>query len=396
MIFTLLRDANKPLVPGNVQLTDTELAQNTITVAGVQRFVRLPQRLISPYTSALIKNFFPQDASPSAPINPTNGRLVDYYTNAPGRVRRHLGTMRVDHDFSENDQMNVVFNIQENTQATAPVVSPFTGLGLTQNDRSNRTLSISETHLFSPAIINEIRGGFNSQPNFRRSNQTLREFLQTIGFNEADIQAYGATVTPNALDTFGHPTVNFGTGFQNFTNGGRNTFRPLDVDLFTIGDTLTWIKGKHTMRGGADIVRNHAKDGFTSGRGSPRGVVNYTGAGPDAFARFLMGLPANTITYVNQFRPEMDVSNWEQGYFIQDDFKIHPRPTLNMGLRYEIITTFTEKNDLLVNFDPNFVSSTGRKGQFIIPSDKALPFVDPRYIAYGTTTADQRGLPVRW
>ena len=48
-----------------------------------------------------------------------------------------------------------VYNIQANTQALKPVVSPFTGLGLTQEDRQNHTLSLSEVHLFSPTLINQ-------------------------------------------------------------------------------------------------------------------------------------------------------------------------------------------------------------------------------------------------
>lgn len=71
----------------------------------------------------------------------------------------------------------------------------------------------------------------------------------------------------------------------------------------TFGDTITWLKGRHTIKAGADAVYNAAKDGFTSGRGNPRGLINYSGAGTDPLARFLMGLPANTVSFVNQFRP---------------------------------------------------------------------------------------------
>ena len=145
-------------------------------------------------------------------------------------------------------------------------------------------------------MINEARGGFNMQPNFRRSNNTLREFLQTIGFNEADITAYGAVTTPGALDTFGHPAIEFGTGFQNFTNGGRNTYRPLDQYLLTFGDTLTWVNGRHTIKGGADFVRNSALDGFTSGRGNPRGLITYTGAGTRC-VRAILGWVCRRIVF---------------------------------------------------------------------------------------------------
>jgi hypothetical protein len=388
--FSLLRDANKPLVPAGVNLTPEEIERNTVGGLG-QRFITIPQRLLNPTTSALVNTYFPQ-VNAGAPINATNGRLVDYFQNMPGRIRRHLGSVRVDHDFSDNDRIYVVYNGQANTQANAAVVSPFPALGLTLNDRTNHTLSISETHLFTPGLINEVRGGFNSQPNFRRSNNTLREFLTNIGMNEADIAAYGDVITPSALDTFGHPAIHV-SGFAALSNGGRNTYRPLDQYLLTFGDTLTWVKGRHTVKAGVDFVRNSALDGFTSGRNNPRGRLNYTGTGPDAWARFLIGLPANTVQYVNQFRPPMDVHNWEQGFFVLDDYRIHPRLTLNLGLRYEIITPFTEANDLMVNFDPNFQGPNGRKGRFVVPSEKTLQGLDPRFIAYGYTTADQIGVP---
>jgi hypothetical protein len=185
--------------------------------------------------------------------------------------------------------------------------------------------------------------------------------------------------------------VNLGT-FQGFTNGGRNTYRPLNQYLTTFGDTLSWMKGSHTFKFGADLVRNAAVDGFVANRGNPRGLVNYTGNGPDALARFLMGLPANSASVVVGLRPPMDVHNWETGYFVQDDWKIHPRLTLNLGVRYEVITPFIEANDLLVNFDPTYTAPNGTKGRFVIPSSKTVPYMDPRMIAYGYTTADKIGV----
>ncbi len=391
--FSKLNDSVKPVVPAAIlsQLTPNEIASNTINVGGTTRFVTIPSRLLNPVTQGIIKAYFPQ-VNTAAAINPANGRLVEYYQNFPGTIRRNLGTIRVDHDFSDNDRLYGVYNGQALNQTNSFAASPYVGAGPILNEQTNHTLSLSETHLFGPTVINEARGGFNRQPLFRRSTETLRQSLQRTGMSEGDIQAYGSVITPSALDTFGFPSISFGTGFVALPNGGRNTYRPLDQNLYTFGDTLTWIKGKHTVKFGADIVRNHAIDGFTSGRGNPRGRINYTGPGPDAFARFLLGQPANTVSYVNQFRPPMDVANWETGFFAQDDFKLTPRLTINLGLRYEVITPFIEGNNLLVNFDPNGKNPNGNKGVFVVPAQSTMSFVDPRYVTYGMITADQAGV----
>ncbi|WP_321473835.1 TonB-dependent receptor [uncultured Paludibaculum sp.] len=389
--FSRVNDSAKPAVPASISLTAAEIAQNTVGGLG-QQFITIPSRLLNPVVAKMIQTYFPA-TSTSAPINAANGRLAAFYTNIPGTLDRNLGTIRVDHDFNARDRIYGVYNAQSQEQANSAVVSPYTPLGLTQNSQSNQTLSLSEVHLFGDTVVNEVRAGFNRVPNLRHSNQTMRQFLQNIGMSDADINAYGAVITPETLDTYGHPAVTYSSTYASFGNGGRNTYRPLDQNLLTFGDTLNWNKGKHTVRAGADFVRNQALDGFTSGRGNPRGALTYSGAGTSPLARFLMGMPADTVRYVTLFRPPMDVHNWEMGFFVQDDFRIHPRLTLNIGLRYEIVTPFTENNDLLVNFDPGGKNPNGNKGVFVVPSQSTLQYIDPRFATYGTVTADSIGVP---
>ena len=90
----------------------------------------------------------------------------------------------------------------------------------------------------------------------------------------------------------------------------------------------------------------------------------------------------------------MDVHNWESGYFIQDDFRINSKVTLNMGLRYDVITPFIDANDLMANLDPNFVSSTGHIGRFVVPSSATFKYLDPAIVNFGVVTADQSGLGI--
>src|SRR5262249_27487161 len=144
--FSLMPDGSKPVVPAGITLTAAEIASNTVGGLG-QRFVQIPQRLLNPVTQKVIQLYFPQ-VNPARPINPANGRLRDFFTSLPRQQIRDLGTIRVDHDFSERDKLSAVYNGQGFNDRSGAVVNPFVGLGLTLLDRSNQTLSLSHTHVF--------------------------------------------------------------------------------------------------------------------------------------------------------------------------------------------------------------------------------------------------------
>jgi hypothetical protein len=391
----------KPLVvlPAGVTLTQQEITTDTEMVTDckgntTQRFIQIPSRLLNPTVQKLISTYFPKIGL-STPINPKNGRIPGgFQTILPGNSTQDLGTLRLDHDFSERNHLYGVYNASAQTNATAVVDSPFPGLGLVHNNRRNNTVSLSFTHAFRDTVVNEARGGFNRQSLLQHGNTTLEGFLSSIGFDQTDIAAYGSVTGPFALSTFGHPTINFNGTFAPFTNL-RNTFRPQDQNLITFGDTLTWIVGKHDLRMGGDVVRNAAVDGFALNRGFPRGSMTYGGAGTNPFTSFLLGLPPTSVTFVLQPRPAMDVHNWEHGYFFQDTWKFTPKLTFNLGLRYELITPFIDKNDLIANFDPNYVNpTTGQLGRFVIPSTRTLQYLDTRIISFGYVLAKDSGLGV--
>lgn len=395
--FSAIAPAKRPAVPNSIlsQMTAQEIADDTDSSTGTVRFVTIPSRLLNSSTHAMINTYFPKIGI-GAPINSSNGRIIGgYQTILPGRSTLDTGVLRLDHDFSERDHLYGVYNISSQISAQNPVVNPYTGLGLIQVDRRNNTIALSYSHMFSTNFVNELRGGFNRENKLQHSNTTLQGFLSSIGFDDSDINAYGAVTGPFALSTFGHPAVNFSGTFATFTNGGRNTFRPLDQHLMTYGDTLTWVHGKHTFRMGGDMVYDSAQDGFALNRGNPRGSMTYTGTGLTPFTNFLLGLPPSSVSTVSEPRPPMDVHNWENGFFFEDAWKLSSRITLNLGLRYELITPFIDKNDLIANFDPNFVDpSTGQLGRFVIPSNKTLKFLDQRIINFGYVLASDSGLDV--
>ena len=390
--FSLMNDSTKPAV-GSAVLTPSEIAADTVGGLG-QKFIKIPTRLLNPVTTKMIALYFPK-VGLSAPINPALGTIAPHYTiSVPGRTGQDEGTLRIDHNFSDADRIYGVYHVSAQNIALNPVVGVYTGLGLSQTDRKNQTVSLSYTHVFSSRIVNEARGGFNKQHLYTHSNTTLGGFLTSIGFSSADVTALGAVVGPSELNTRGHLAVALGK-FQSFSNGGRNTDRPADQDIITFGDTLSWTVGRHSIRLGGDFVRNQALDGFAVNRGNVRGLVTYSGTGATALSRFLQGQPADSVGFVNQPRPPMDVYNWETGYFVQDDFRVNSRLTLNLGLRYDLITPFIENNDLLANLDPNYRNTTtGQIGRFVIPSAKTLQYLDPNIVKFGYVLADQSGLGV--
>ena len=175
-------------------------------------------------------------------------------------------------------------------------------------------------------------------------------------------------------------------------NADRNTDRQTSQYLATFGDTLTWVVNKHNFKMGADFVRNVGQDGFVAGRGNPRGSIVYTGSGVNPFTNFLLGEPATRVTSIPSARPIMDAHNWEQGYFFQDDWKFSSRLTLNLGLRYEVVSPWVDKHDIMLNFDPTFNNNTGR---FIVPSSQTLQYIDPIIPAtLPVVTAAQSGLGI--
>lgn len=379
-------------------LTPAEIAANTCPSLGLAicgasatlRFVSIPARLLNPVALGIM-NYYPR-ANPDQPFNHSNGRLLSFVRNIPGLLNRDLSTLRIDHDLSARDKIFGVYNFQvvagEQRQLA---VSPLPAFGLRSQHQSNHTVSLSYTHLFSNSLVNEARGGLNFQYLFRRGNSTVHDFLSSIGFNQGEIDAYSAVVGPGVADLAGEVAFTFAP-FSQIPNGGRSIDRKLDQKLYTFGDTITWTKGDHSIRAGADFVTNQALDGFSLNRGQPRGLVTY-GTNFNSYGVFLMGLPPSSVTYTGTTRRgNLDVSNREDGFFIQDDYKIRPSITLNLGLRYELITPFVEKNDLMVNFDPDNSVHSGFKGRFVIPSEKTLALLDPRFIAYGVVTAKEAGV----
>jgi hypothetical protein len=278
-----------------------------------------------------------------------NGNGYNYIANPVQTTHRANFDIRVDHKFSEKDNSFYRFSYEDQPSSIPP---PFPGSlidgggffsGVEEN--SYRSLAISESHLFRTSLVNEFRLGYNRINSHRYQFNYNVDVSGQVGFP-------GVPFTPI---NGGLPQLSFGDG--SVPTLGSPTFLP-SVEIqntYVLSDNLTWVKGKHTLKFGTEIRREE----FTIFQpASPRGNEDFgagftdnpanPGTGGSGLASFLVGLSdggsINNLHNVDYFRPLYS-------FYGQDDWKVTPKLTLNLGLRYELFTTVKERHDEQGTFD---------------------------------------------
>jgi outer membrane receptor protein involved in Fe transport len=210
---------------------------------------------------------------------------------------------------------------------------------------SNRFLKLGWTRVLSPNVVNDARFGFSRFFFAQDPSEPIQ--LSDIGAtrgNSAQFPAAYQLIITGAL-----PLV-IGTGVNDNRGGAFNTFYG--------ADDLSITKGKHLLRFGMDASRyqlnrfnNFAQRGSVTFSNTPAGDVSPGFPNPPAlsgFQNFLLGRVDTTQAEAGfssfHFRA-LDFSA-----YVQDDWKIKPRFTLNLGLRWEGLSTAHELNNFLSNF----------------------------------------------
>ncbi len=322
-------------------------------------------RPVSATNPQFIRDAFPGNIIPESRFSPAARQILAFVpaANVPGTLADYVATgvnrnevnqfsVKVDHRFSTANNAYARYSIQS---ADATLAFPnnvfFPGFGNTNSPRA-QSFAVSDTHIFSTRVVNEARFGFFSQNGRLVPQNSSTDF--------------------NAL--FGIPGVSPGGVFQGFPNiaiDGLPVFgdRPTNPQIFDLKnyqfyDTLNLVVGNQTIKFGADIVRsNFAQSDVNSLRGNFRfrgrntNVAGLTAAqlpgtstGFRSFADFLLGLPDTALRQVGVV--PTDLSGYQLGFFVQDDWRVSPRLTLNLGLRYELQTPLKEADDNLSNFIP--------------------------------------------
>jgi hypothetical protein len=227
------------------------------------------------------------------------------------------------------NNLNVGFHYRS---ASANVTNPFPSVGGNTNTRSF-DVPIGYVRTFGK-LINNARLDFNRS---RIRAQNLYAFNQDI---TGDLGING--VSTNPFD-WGLPNLSF-THFGSLTDTNPQLLRN---QTWTFSDSMTYNHGKHTFRWGGDFRRIQIN---TETDSNARGTFTFTGinSGFD-FADFLLGLPQLTSVQFGNNNYHFRGNSWD--LFGQDEWRLRGNLTLNLGLRYEYISPFSELNDRIVNLD---------------------------------------------
>jgi hypothetical protein len=301
---------------------------------------------------------------PGGLIDPLAARLSAFYplpnTNRSGsnflvdparKETRNNFDIRVDHKISSKDDAFARFSYEDQPSIIpAPFSNLLDGGGFFDGieDNSYRSQALSETHVFSPTLVNEFRAGYN------RIN--AHRFQLNFDKNIAGDPSYGINYPGIPFNSIngGLPEIDFGDGTVTI---GSSTFLP-SVEIqnsYVFTDNLTWVHGRHSLKVGTEIRREQ----FTlfqpaASRGNLGFGSDFTdnpaapSTGGSAFASFLLGIPDfGEITSMHN----VDYHRPTYSFYLQDDFRVSPRLTLNLGLRYELFTTIKEGHDQQATFD---------------------------------------------
>ncbi|HVI72014.1 MAG TPA: TonB-dependent receptor, partial [Pyrinomonadaceae bacterium] len=185
--------------------------------------------------------------------------------------------------------------------------------------------TLNETHTFSQSVINELRLGFN------RFSSTSTPLAQ---LNPAELGIKNGVKEPIGL-----PQINVAGGSLNL-GGPANQPSGRGDTTFVVANAVSWLSGPHSLKLGGEY-RQFLNNNFRQTTGS----FNFP-----SIAAFIAGTANSfTITRGNQ---STSIAQGALGFFAQDNYKLHSRLTLEIGLRYEWNMTPSERYDRFIVFDP--------------------------------------------
>jgi hypothetical protein len=249
---------------------------------------------------------------------PANAFIAPYIVTVDTPSRNHIFTQRIDHSFTDNHNITINYqfgrlkNFRQYLGSTRVLEE-----GIQGRTRNNDSFYITDNYVVNQNLVNQFRFQFSSyKPGFAAENPNDPVVL---------IRVRDTSQTENRSGT-----LTAGNSTANFASTRREK-------RYQFQDTLNYVVGTHTLKGGADVQLIESENLSLS---DATGTYNF-----DSVADFLQ---SRVIRFRQNFGTNSVQNNQYYGVFLQDEWRMTPKLTLNAGLRYEQETIVDDKN----NFGP--------------------------------------------
>jgi hypothetical protein len=327
--------------------------------------------MVDPTAAALLQARLPNGQF-AIPTPDANGR---YSGSAVSQFREDQFNANVDHRFGARNQWSARVFVA-NTPSTLALPT-FRGAGPNvpgfgfDQENNNRSAVLRDVHAFGSSVFNEARVGYATNRNYIVPQEPLRD--SDVGIRRANADVFPGLplirITPTAGGiVFGTPT-NVTPAFPSVSN---------------FADTLSLQRGQQTIRIGTEVRYNRVT---STANNFARGQIDFA-----TFADFLAGQSSQSI--LGSGIGDRDQRATDYNVFAQDDWRVTPRLTVNLGVRYELDLPPLEANGRIATFDPSLyqprVDAAGKPVGPPIGGFVQAGNVIPRYNAPGVPKVDDR------
>ena len=264
-----------------------------------------------------------------------------YLKSANGNSKKYFG--RLDYNISSKNRMNITVTMHENPHKTNWDPGPVCPVNCENNSGEGYNAQISDVYTINASAVNEFRYSFVRQGNWFVPQTLGKGYPAQLGllFSNADV----------------FPTVAIsGTGGPG--NLGPGTNAVFIENTFIPSDVVTLIRGKHILHFGGEVM-------FAQDNSTPWGSINganftftgqYTTNDPTVnvgYADFLLG---DVQQWSTSTQPEHGMRARNPSFFVQDDIKLRPNLTINLGVRSETHGGYSEVQNHMGGFDPTIIN----------------------------------------
>ena len=350
----------------------------------------VPASQISPLSLKMLQYLFPVSnyGAPGA----TSNNYAAYFATP---ISSNQADLRFDQVISTKQQAYVRMTYKNRRVQNPPTSTSSALLGPFSQPEIDYSISAGYNYVIAPTVINELRGGISGNHYATSYGVSASGIASQLGLTGFSIPVGNAV-----------PDIRI-SGYQGTGGTASNLGANRTIQLL---DTLSWTKGSHTLKFGADYryLTGLYTNVFASrrlGRYTFNGNVTagYLNNGVQSafvpFDAFLQGVP-DTSAIATVLEPDTHAYAAHYGFFVQDDWKVSPRLTLNLGLRYEYHPMFRDHLDNLTNFLPTYTSVVNGKtvpGAVIIPNQASFSILNAAFaqsiLPTPILTAAQAGLP---